>query len=50
MKLKPLALGWSFGIVCGDVLLITTCLSYLTGYGRPFLEVLAGSVYPGYTI
>ena len=50
MKFKPLALGLSLGIVWGSTLFITTWLSYFAGYGRLFLDVLAGSVYPGYTI
>ena len=50
MKLKPVALGLSLGVVWGGALFITTWLSYLTGYGKLFLEVLAGSVYPGYSI
>src|SRR4030043_1036224 len=50
LKLKPFALGLSLGIVWGSILFITTWLSFFTGYGKLFLEVLAGSVYPGYTI
>jgi len=50
MKLKPIALGLSLGIVWGGALFITTWLSYLTGYGKLFLEALAGSLYPGYAI
>jgi len=50
MKLKPLALGLTLGIIWGGVLFVTTWISYFTGYGRMFLEVIAGSVYPGYTI
>jgi len=50
MKLKPLYIGISLGIVWGISILITTWLSYYTGYGRLFLEVLAGSIYPGYSI
>jgi hypothetical protein len=50
MKMKPLALGLSLGIVWGGILFVTTLLSYFTGYARNFLEVIAGSVYPGYTI
>jgi hypothetical protein len=34
----------------GGALFLTTWLSYFTGYGKLFLEVLAGSIYPGYTI
>ena len=50
MKLKPLALGLALGIVWGGALFITTWLSYFTGYGRLFLETLAVSIYPGYSI
>jgi hypothetical protein len=50
MKLKPFALGLSLGLVWGFALFITTWLSYLTGYGKLLLDVLAGSIYPGYTI
>ncbi|MEW6001665.1 MAG: bacteriophage holin [Nitrospirota bacterium] len=50
MKLKPIALGISLGIVWGGALFITTWLSYFTGYGKLFLDVLAGSIYPGYKI
>jgi hypothetical protein len=50
MKLKPFALGLSLGIVWGFALFITTWLSYFTGYGKSFLDVLAASLYPGYTI
>jgi len=50
MKLKPVALGISLGLVWGGSLFVTTWLSYYTGYGRLFLEVLAQSIYPGYTI
>ena len=50
MKLKPLALGTALGLVWGVLLFITTWLSFYTGYGKLFLEVLAQSIYPGYTI
>lgn len=50
MKLKPLALAIALGIVWGGSLFITTWLSYYTGYGKLFLEALAQSIYPGYTI
>jgi hypothetical protein len=50
MKLKPFALGLSLGLVWGGVLFVTTWLSYFTGYGKMFLDVLAGSIYPGYAI
>ena len=50
MKIRPLALGLSLGIVWGVALFLTTWLCYFTGYGRLMLETLAGSIYPGYTI
>ena len=50
MKFKPVASGLSLGIVWGGALFITTWLSYFTGYGKLFLEALAVSLYPGYTI
>jgi hypothetical protein len=50
MKLKPFALGASLGIVWGCALFITTLLCYFTGYGKLFLDVLAGALYPGYSI
>lgn len=50
MKLRPFALGIGLGTVWGVSLFITTWVSYFTGYGRLFLEVLAQSIYPGYTI
>lgn len=50
MKIKPVALGLTLGIVWGGVLFVTTLLSYFTGYASAFLNVIAGSVYPGYTI
>ena len=50
MKLNPIALGLSLGIVWGSALFITTWLSYFSGYGKLLLDVLAGSIYPGYTI
>lgn len=50
MKLKPLALALSLGLVWGGALFVTTWLSYFTGYGKAFLDVLAGSIYPGYAI
>jgi len=50
MKLSPVALGIALGSVWGILLFITTWISYYTGYGRLFLEVLAQSIYPGYTI
>lgn len=50
MKLRPWALGAAIGIVWGGSVFITTFLSYYTGYGKEFLEVLAVSIYPGYKI
>ena len=50
MKLKPVALGLSLGILWGGVLFLTSWLSYFTGYGKSFLDAMAGSLYPGYTI
>ncbi len=50
MKLKPLALGIALGSLWGGLLFITTLLSFYTGYARLFLEVLAQSIYPGYSI
>ena len=50
MKLKPIALGIALGAVWGVSLFITTWLSSITGYGSLFLEVLAESIYPGYSI
>jgi hypothetical protein len=49
-RLSPIALGVALGTVWGGALFITTWFSYFTGYGSLFLEVLARSVYPGYTI
>lgn len=50
MKLNPLALGIALGLVWGGSLFITTWVSFYTGYGKLFLEALARSIYPGYTI
>jgi hypothetical protein len=50
MKLRPLALGVSLGIVWGSALFITTWLCYSTGYGKLLLDVLATSIYPGYSV
>ena len=49
MKLRPIALGIALGAAWGGMLFITTWLSWFTGYGRLFLEVLAQSICPGYT-
>ena len=50
MKLSPVALGVALGSVWGVSLFIITWISYYTGYGKLFMEVLAQSIYPGYTI
>lgn len=50
MELKPIALGIALGTVWGSSLFVTTWVSYYTGYGNLFLEVLAQSIYPGYSI
>jgi hypothetical protein len=50
MKLKPFALGLSLGLVWGGVLFVTTWLSFFSGYGKLFLDTLAVSIYPGYSI
>lgn len=50
MRLKPAALGAALGLVWGGSLFVTTWLAYFTGYGVLFLNVLAGSIYPGYSI
>lgn len=50
MRLRPLALGIGLGTVWGVSLFITTWVSYFSGYGKLFLEVLAQSIYPGYSI
>ena len=50
MKIRPLALGLSLGIVWGFALFVTTLLCYFTGYGKIFLDALPGSIYPGYMI
>ncbi|MBI1812092.1 MAG: bacteriophage holin [Nitrospirae bacterium] len=50
MKLRPIALGAALGSVWGVSLFITTWISYYTGHGKLFLEVLAQSIYPGYSI
>lgn len=50
MKIRPLALGIALGAVWGVSLFLTTLVSYFTGYGEVFLNVMAGSIYPGYSI
>jgi len=50
MRLSPVSLGIALGSVWGISLFVTTWISYYTGYGRLFLEVLAQSIYPGYSI
>jgi hypothetical protein len=50
MRLKPSALGIAIGVVWGVSLFATTWISYYTGYAKAFLEALAVSIYPGYSI
>jgi len=50
VKLRPAALGAALGTVWGAAIFVTTWISYYTGYGRGFLEALAVSIYPGYSI
>jgi hypothetical protein len=50
LKLKPLALGITSGILWGGCLFLMTLLSHYTGYARLFLEALPESIYPGYSI
>ena len=50
MKLRPFALGTGLGIVWGVSLFLTTWISYVTGYADLFLNTMAGSIYPGYSI
>jgi hypothetical protein len=50
MKLKPLALGITAGILWGGCVFLTTLISYYTGYAMLFLETLPLSIYPGYRI
>lgn len=50
MKIRPIALGIALGVVWGGSIFITTWVSYYTGYAKLFLEVMAGSIYPGYAI
>ena len=49
MRLKPLALGFTLGVIWGANIFFTTWLSYFTGYGGRFLMVMEG-LYPGYSI
>jgi hypothetical protein len=49
-KISPLGLGLGLGTVWGVSLLITTWVSYYTGYAELFLNTMAGSIYPGYSI
>lgn len=49
MKLKPLKLGLTLGMLWGANMFFTTWLSYLFGYGGRFLAVMA-DLYPGYTV
>jgi hypothetical protein len=50
MRLRPFPLGVALGVVWGVSLFITTWVSYYSGYARLFLEVMAQSIYPGYSI
>ncbi len=50
MKLKPIALGVTAGILWGVCVFLTTLLSVYAGYGTAFLEALPLSFYPGYSI
>lgn len=50
MRIKPSAFGLSLGLLWGSTLFITTWLSHYTGYATDFLDVLAGSIYPGFSI
>lgn len=50
MAIKPWAFGAALGVVWGVSILITTWVSYYTGYGEMFLNTMAGSIYPGYSI
>ncbi len=49
MKLRPVALGCSIGVLWCVMMFLTTWLSYFTGYAKLFLEMFMG-IYPGYTI
>ncbi len=50
MKLRPVPLGVAVGLLWGVLMMLTTWLSVLTGYAEEFLRVMAGSIYPGYSI
>jgi hypothetical protein len=50
MRLKPSALGVALGAVWGVSLFVTTWISFYTGYAALFLEALAKSIYPGYSV
>jgi hypothetical protein len=50
MRLKPLALGITAGILWGGCVFLTTLLSVYTGYGTEFLKALPQSLYPGFRI
>lgn len=50
MKLKPIALGITAGILWGACVFLITLISYYTDYAKAFLEALPGSFYPGYRI
>lgn len=50
MRIQPFALGVALGVVWGVSVFITTWVSYFTGYAKLFLDVMAGSIYPGYSV
>jgi len=50
MRLRPMALGTALGLVWGVSIFVTTWVSYYTGYATLFLQTMAGSIYPGYSI
>jgi hypothetical protein len=49
-KINPVGLGVGLGTVWGVSLFITTWVSYYTGYAELFLNTMAKSIYPGYSI
>lgn len=49
MKLKPVALGLTLGIIWGAALFLMTWVSYWTGYGGLFMDLVV-SIYPGYAV
>lgn len=50
MRLNPVALGIALGAFWGVSLCVTTWISFYTGYAGLFLEAMAKSIYPGYSI